>query len=89
MLDVAVSYNRYKFLGYEFLVWLWFMIEKDPDAVNRMIGGSGRLQIGNRIVLENRYGQDSKETVTIKVRGISSSEGRSDGRSGVSKRTAA
>ena len=29
MLDVSVSYNRYKFLGHEFLTWLWFLIEKD------------------------------------------------------------
>lgn len=29
MLDVSVSYDRYKFLGYEFLTWLWFLIEKD------------------------------------------------------------
>ena len=30
MLDVAVAYNRFKFLGDEFLTWLWFIIEQDP-----------------------------------------------------------
>jgi hypothetical protein len=29
MLDVSVSYNRYKFLGHEFLTWLWFLMEKN------------------------------------------------------------
>ena len=30
MLDIAVAYNRYAFLGYEFLTWLWFVVEKEP-----------------------------------------------------------
>ena len=30
MLDVAVAYNRFKFLGEEFLTWLWFVIDQDP-----------------------------------------------------------
>jgi len=33
MLDVSVAYNRYKFLGHEFLTWLWFMIETDKDTL--------------------------------------------------------
>ena len=32
MLDIAVAYNRYKFLGNEFLTWLWFMIETDESS---------------------------------------------------------
>ncbi|MFO7964801.1 MAG: hypothetical protein R6U50_12835 [Desulfobacterales bacterium] len=50
MLDIAVAYNRFKFLGLEFLTWLWFSIDTDtgspPETKN--------LSIGNRIVLENR-----------------------------------
>ena len=32
MLDLAVAYNRYRFLGDEFLTWLWYTIENDPDV---------------------------------------------------------
>ena len=56
MLDIAVSYNRYKFIGYEFLTWLWFTIEKNSQHIN--------ITIGNRIVLENRS-QSSLEKITI------------------------
>ncbi len=65
MLDVAVSYNRYKFLGYEYLTWLWFVIEKDEDRIKRLEKESVSLQIGNRIVLENRQ-KDTVESITIK-----------------------
>lgn len=65
MIDVAVAYNRYKFLGHEFLTWLWYMIENEPDAM--VISGTEpvSLVIGNRLVLENRM-QEGVETVTIK-----------------------
>jgi len=66
MLDVAVSYHRYKFLGYEFLTWLWFTIEKEPEKLDKIIGESGFIEIGNRMVIENRSGNDVKETITIK-----------------------
>jgi hypothetical protein len=64
MLDVAVSYNRYKFLGHEFLTWLWFLIEKEPDTVKGLDPDLVSLEIGNRIVLENRI-NDSVESITI------------------------
>ena len=65
MLDVAVSYNRYKFLGYEFLTWLWFTIDKDSNHLTEIFQKPITLQIGNRITLENRQNQ-AVETVTIK-----------------------
>ena len=65
MLDVSVSYNRYKFIGYEFLTWLWFSIETAPDDLIRNIPEFSALEIGNRIVLENRVNSAS-ETITIK-----------------------
>lgn len=65
MLDVAVSYNRFKFLGHEFLTWLWYSIENEPDILKNSENESVSLEIGNRIVLENRIG-DSMETITIK-----------------------
>ena len=65
MLDVSVSYNRYKFLGHEFLTWLWFLIEKNPDLLNQLNPDLVSLEIGNRVMLENST-RDSLETITIK-----------------------
>ena len=65
MLDVSLSYNRYKFLGYEFLTWLWFVIEKDFDTVRRLEQELISLELGDRIVLENRR-NDAVESITIK-----------------------
>ena len=69
MLDIATAYNKYKFVGNDFLTWIWFLIEtnqnissflniKDKDIVT--------LEVGNSIVLENKLGDKSKEKITIK-----------------------
>ncbi|MGD9044116.1 MAG: hypothetical protein PVG06_10405 [Desulfobacterales bacterium] len=65
MLDVAVAYNRFKFLGDEFLTWLWFVIEKDPAIFKDMDPDLTSFEIGNRIVLEKRR-KESVERITIK-----------------------
>ncbi len=65
MLDVAVSYNRYRFLGREFLTWLWYSLEKNPRLVASVDPEIEGIEIGNRMVLENR-GPAGLETVTIK-----------------------
>jgi hypothetical protein len=65
MLDVAVSYNRYKFLGYEYLTWLWFAIEKNQDEITKLEQEPVSLEIGNRIVLVNKQ-KDTVESITIK-----------------------
>ena len=65
MLDVAVSYNRYKFLGYEFLTWLWFSIENEQSLIQKSLPQPASIQIGNRIKLENHRNQNL-ETITIK-----------------------
>jgi len=64
MLDVAVAFSRYRFLGPEFLTWLWYAIETKPDAVKGAAMGRGVLTVGNRIVLENHLDQPP-ERVTI------------------------
>lgn len=64
MLDVSVSYNRYKFLGHEFLTWLWFAIENDQTGLEKTPQEGTTLHIGNRLVLENRNGTRS-ESITI------------------------
>lgn len=65
MLDIAVAYNRYKFIGYEFLTWLWFAIERSPGSLQSQSGDFGSISIGNRIVLEN-FTRDKTESITIK-----------------------
>lgn len=65
MIDPSVSYNRYKFLGHEFLTWLWFEIENQPDIFKIYDDQLELLQIGNRIVLENRL-KEHIEVITIK-----------------------
>jgi hypothetical protein len=65
MPDASVSYEQYKFLGFEFLTWLWFLIEKDQDRLKETDKELISLEIGNRIVLEN-FRNDQAETVTIK-----------------------
>lgn len=65
MLDAAVSYNRYKFLGYEFLTWLWFAIESEPESIGGPGADPSSLELGNRIVLENKQ-KERTESITIK-----------------------
>ncbi len=65
MIDIAVAYNRYRFLGNEFLTWLWFVIENDTDTLSGCDPDFVDLDVGNRMVLENRL-SNGKETLTIK-----------------------
>ena len=74
MLDVAVAYNRYKFLGEEFLTWLWYVIEKDQNLLNNFDNEFVALEVGNRIVFENRR-KESAERITIKGEGAGLEEG--------------
>ncbi len=65
MLDIAVSYNRFKFLGYEFLTWIWFIMENQQDILKKADEELVSLDIGNRIVLENNR-NNTIESITIK-----------------------
>jgi len=65
MLDVAVAYNRFKFLGDEFLTWLWFVIEKDRSLLKKLDPELTSFEIGNRIVLKKRH-KKAVERITIK-----------------------
>ncbi|MBW1643644.1 MAG: hypothetical protein JRJ76_12465, partial [Deltaproteobacteria bacterium] len=64
MLDVAVSYNRFRFLGHEFLTWLWHTIENDLHLLKSLDDELTALEIGNRIVLENRR-DEALESIII------------------------
>jgi len=74
MLDVAVAYNRYQFLGEEFLTWLWYVIEKNQNLIKNFDNDFVALEIGNRIAFENRR-KESGEHITIKGDGASLEEG--------------
>ena len=74
MLDVAVAYNRYKFIGEEFLTWLWYIIDSSQNRLKPFDAQLESLEIGNRIVLENRK-KESTERITIKGDGASLEEG--------------
>jgi hypothetical protein len=65
MLDIAVAYNRFKFLGDEFLTWLWFVIEQDPAVIRKADPDISSFEIGNRIVLEKKH-KEAFERITIK-----------------------
>jgi hypothetical protein len=65
VLDISVAYNRYKFVGYEFLTWMWYVIENDPAQLNQIIPKNINFTIGNRIMLQNAV-HDAVETITIK-----------------------
>ncbi|MDY6905688.1 MAG: hypothetical protein SWH61_13510 [Thermodesulfobacteriota bacterium] len=75
MLDISVSYNRYKFLGHEFLTWLWFLMETDPDQIVNKDNEPVLLGLGSRIVLENSR-SEGVETITIKGGESELEEGR-------------
>ena len=74
MLDVAVAYNRFKFIGDEFLTWLWFVIEQDPAIFKGIDPDLTSFEIGNRIVLEKRK-KESVERITIKGENANFEEG--------------
>jgi len=74
MLDVAVAYSRYQFLGEEFLTWLWFVIENNQNFIKDIEPDFVALEVGNRVVFENRK-KDAAERVTIKGDGASLEEG--------------
>ena len=67
MLDIATAYNKYKFLGNDYLTWIWFLIENNHN-ISSIINSKDiiTLEVGNSIVLENRLGDKSKEKITIK-----------------------
>lgn len=75
MLDVAIAYRRYQFLGNEFLTWLWFMVETDQNRLRQYDPDLVSLNIGSRLVLENTR-NNAKETVTIKGDDANLEEGR-------------
>lgn len=75
MLDISIAYNRYKYVGHEFLTWLWFVIENEPESIRDETGKPVSLDMGGRIVLENSR-REAVETITIKGSESELEEGR-------------
>jgi hypothetical protein len=71
MIDVSVSYRRYRFLGGEFLTWLWFRIEFGEIFEGQDLGED--LQVGNKIVFEK---VTTNENITIKGNETGFTEGK-------------
>ena len=65
MLDIAVAYNRIKFLGDEFLTWLWFVIEQDPSIFINEDPYLTSFENGNRVDHEKKH-KKAFERITIK-----------------------
>lgn len=66
MLDIAVAYNKYKFVGQEFLTWLWYMIDNEMDILTAAEPEMESIAIGNKVVFENRNLKDTVEVISIK-----------------------
>ncbi len=67
MLDIASAYNKYQFLGNEFLTWIWYLIETEQNITNIIQKEfTVSLEIGHTIVLENHLGENAREKITIK-----------------------
>jgi hypothetical protein len=52
------------FLGNELLVWLWFLLDADSDAVPLGDGSEAALMVTRTLALECPRGQTGKETIT-------------------------
>jgi hypothetical protein len=65
MLDLSAAYNRYRFLGDEFLTWVWFLVETKQETFRSVDPDCTTLEIGSRMVLENRRGK-SVERISIR-----------------------
>ena len=74
MLDNSVAYSRFRFIGQEFLTWLWYMIATNGTTDILDEDSKISVAIGDRMVLENRTSNDI-EFITIKGNGADLREG--------------
>ena len=74
MLDVAVGYNKFSFLGNEFLTWLWYMTQYEEESLQKIGASFTEISVGQRIVFEN-HDENSLEKITIKGNEPSFEEG--------------
>ncbi len=60
---VADETNR-DFLGNEFLLWLWYYLEKESDSVGLNDGSEATVMITKSLMLECPRGQTGRETIS-------------------------
>jgi len=64
MLDISILFKRYRFLGFEFLTWLWFLTEKTGGSIDLSEQANVLLVPGDKIVME-LVDSSKPERVTI------------------------
>lgn len=65
-MDIATMFNKYAFLGHEYLTWLMYASEKKPWALNVLKDRTTELTIGKKVVLINEKPQAGKSAkVTV------------------------
>src|SRR5947209_1946630 len=52
------------FLGNEYLLWLWFMLDADKDTLALSDGSKAAVMLAKTLVLECPRGQTGRETIT-------------------------
>lgn len=64
-IDIATAFNRYSFLGGEFLLWLWWASENTPGTVNNAVFPNEKVSFdfAGGITIEN---EKPKSIITIK-----------------------
>ena len=65
MLDVSLSYNKFRFIGNEFLTWILFLLNNKDKYHKIFQTDIASLSLGNKLIIENRQ-KNSSETVLIK-----------------------
>lgn len=63
MPPVSEAYGNYRFLGDEFLTWLWFCTEEEPHMIKDPSGNPVSLALHKKIVLKKATGK----TVSITI----------------------
>jgi|GEM_PF-137044 len=65
-IDMATAFNRYQFLGHEFILWLWYLSSKAPQLLDDIdTGHSVEITFGDSITVEVK-GTRFPEKLTIK-----------------------
>jgi hypothetical protein len=70
MPPVTEAFENYQFLGNEFLTWLWFCIENEPQTVKDPSGNDATLMLHKKVVLKKTTGK----TVSITIQKDSGEE---------------
>jgi hypothetical protein len=67
-MDISVAFNNYKFLGEEFLTWLWYAIHEESSLINDVMDKERHVELllGNSLSLEKDTPGNGREKISIK-----------------------